>query len=132
MGGEVLTRRWNDPPAAGDGLRLLICRYRPRGLCRGGETWDDWWRDLAPSRALHAAYYGKPGPPIGLAEYRRRFLEEMEGSAARDRLRALRERIAAGETVTLLCSSACVDPDRCHRTLVRNLVLAGRGGASRT
>jgi hypothetical protein len=25
--------------------------------------------------------------------------------------------------VTLLCSSGCVDPERCHRTLLKKLVL---------
>jgi hypothetical protein len=27
-----------------------------------------------------------------------------------------------GKTVTLLCSSACVDAARCHRTLLRGLI----------
>ena len=27
-----------------------------------------------------------------------------------------------GETITLLCSSACVDPSRCHRTIVKALI----------
>jgi len=29
--------------------------------------------------------------------------------------------------VTLLCSSACTDEARCHRTILRELLLAGRG-----
>src|SRR3712207_7650338 len=57
--------------------RLLICRYRPRGLPKNKETWDGWCTELAPSRELHAAFYGKHGPPIGWEEYRRRYLEEM-------------------------------------------------------
>jgi hypothetical protein len=39
---------------------------------------------------------------------------------------ALAERAAAGETITLLCSSACVDPAQCHRTLLAELVGAAR------
>jgi hypothetical protein len=31
-------------------------------------------------------------------------------------------RLAAGETITLLCSSAWTDPARCHRTLLADLV----------
>jgi hypothetical protein len=42
--------------------------------------------------------------------------------AQRERIRELAQRIAAGETITLLCSSACVDPSHCHRTLLRGLI----------
>jgi hypothetical protein len=31
-------------------------------------------------------------------------------------------RVRAGETVTLLCSSACTDPAHCHRTLLKALI----------
>jgi uncharacterized protein YeaO (DUF488 family) len=121
----VRTRRWNDPARPGDGARILVCRYRPRGVPKRAETWDEWQPALAPSRALHAAYWGKAGPAIDWPEYRRRFLVEMAEEPARRALRALRGRLAAGEHVTLLCSSACPDQTRCHRTLLRDLLLAG-------
>jgi hypothetical protein len=38
------------------------------------------------------------------------------------RIEDLARRVAAGETITLLCSSACTDPKRCHRTLLEQLV----------
>jgi uncharacterized protein YeaO (DUF488 family) len=116
----IKTKRWNDPREPDDGFRLLICRYRPRALPKAQETWDAWMKDLGPSRELHADFYGKHGPPIGLEEYTQRYLKEME--AQRDRIRELAERIAKGETITLLCSSACVDPSHCHRTLLRGLI----------
>jgi uncharacterized protein YeaO (DUF488 family) len=119
----VRTKRWNDPKDEGDGFRLLICRYRPRGVRKEDEPWDAWCQALSPTPALHAAAYGKTGePPIDFAEYERRFLEEMkprgfwiDGFAAR---------VRAGETVTLLCSSACVDEARCHRSIVKQLLEA--------
>jgi uncharacterized protein YeaO (DUF488 family) len=125
MAGEVRTRRWNDPALPGDGLRLLICRYRPRGVRREDETWDEWWKELAPSPALHAAVYGKGQPAIGFDEYRRRYLDEMAAEGARFRLRALASRLAAGGAITLLCSSACSDESRCHRSIVRELLAGG-------
>jgi uncharacterized protein YeaO (DUF488 family) len=116
----VRMRRWNDRRLPGDGLRLLICRYRPRGVRKTEETWDEWDPDLGPSRELHADVYGKSGPPISWAEYRRRYLAEIKGQ--RERIAGLASRVRAGETITLLCSSACVDDDRCHRSLLRELI----------
>jgi uncharacterized protein YeaO (DUF488 family) len=117
---RIRTKRWNDPVEPDDGRRLLVCRYRPRGVRKEAETWDAWLPNLGPSRELHADYYGKHGPPISLGEYRRRYLAEMRGQQ-----RAIATWAAwgtAGETITLLCSSACVDPARCHRTLLKELI----------
>ena len=53
--------------------------------------------------------------------------------AQEDRLAVLAENVAAGKTVTLLCSSACTDESHCHRTLLKGLIeeraarLAGGG-----
>jgi uncharacterized protein YeaO (DUF488 family) len=57
----IKTKRWNEPAEASDGLRLLISRYRPRGVRKGEEPWAEWWRPLAPSRELHADYFGRRG-----------------------------------------------------------------------
>ena len=114
------TKRWNDPASPDDGFRLLICRYRPRGVPSNAEPWDGWCVALAPSRALHAAAYGKSGPAIEFAEYERRFREEMQISAAW--INDFAKMVQRGETLTLLCSSACVDETRCHRTIVKALI----------
>jgi uncharacterized protein YeaO (DUF488 family) len=117
----VRTKRYNDPSSPADGYRLLVCRYRPRGVRREDETWDAWCKALAPSEELHADFYGKRGPAIDLAEYERRFSIEM----ARQRywIEGFAARVRAGETITLLCSSACTDETRCHRTLLKTLLL---------
>lgn len=120
--GEVRTRRWNDPAEPGDGTRLLVCRYRPRGVRKQDETWDAWWKDLGPSAALHAAAYGKDQVAIDFATYRRRYLAELTHDPGRFHLLALIARVAAGETVTLLCSSACTDESECHRSILRELI----------
>jgi len=121
--GSIRTRRWNDPAEPGDGARILVCRYRPRGVRKDRETWDEWWPELGPSRELHAAFWGKGQEAIGWPEYRRRYLAELAEDPARYHLRALVDRARRGEALTLLCSSACSDETRCHRTLLRDRIL---------
>jgi uncharacterized protein YeaO (DUF488 family) len=116
----VRMRRWNDRRLPGDGLRLLICRYRPRGVRKEDETWDEWDPDLGPSRELHAAVYGKKGKAISWQEYRKRYLSEI--AAQRPRIEELAARVRDGETITLLCSNSCVDDERCHRSLLGGLI----------
>lgn len=120
MPGRVHTRRWNDPAGADDGLRILVSRFRPRGVPKADEPWDIWWKELGPSEALHADFYGKNGPPITLEQYRPRYLAEMKAQV--DKIESIARRVKDGESVTLLCSSACVDEARCHRTLLKGLV----------
>jgi uncharacterized protein YeaO (DUF488 family) len=118
----IKTKRWNDRRKRSDGFRLLICRYRPRGVRKEDETWDAWYSVLGPSRKLHADFYGKNGPPIDWEEYRQRYLEEMKSQQELiDELAAL---LAEGKTITLLCSSACKDASHCHRTLLKELIEA--------
>lgn len=114
------TKRFCDPIEPDDGLRVLVTRYRPRGLSKAEETWAAFLPQLGPSKALHAAYYGKTGTPISWAEYVERYLAEMQEQ--RFFIRGLAEHVRAGKNLTLLCSSACTDPERCHRTLLRGLI----------
>ncbi|HSV15416.1 MAG TPA: DUF488 family protein [Tepidisphaeraceae bacterium] len=118
----IRTRRWDDPREEGDGQRILITRYRPRGLPKADETWDVWMPDLGPSKGLHAAVYGKVGTGIAWATYRARYLAEM--SAQREKIAELAQRVATGETITLLCSSQCDREARCHRSILKELIEA--------
>jgi len=124
MAMPIKTKRWNDRKESDDGWRVLICRYRPRALPKKDETWDKWYRQLGPSRELHADFYGKHGPPITWDEYRRRYLAEMQGTEQQELIAGMADLVAEGKTLTLLCSSACEDASHCHRTLLRELVEA--------
>jgi uncharacterized protein YeaO (DUF488 family) len=119
------TRRWNDPIGPDDGQRLLVCRIRPRGVRKQDEPWDAWVKELAPSKALLDDFHGKTRPPISWDEYQHRYLDEMRAQSYR--IAGLAGQLAAGETITLLCSSACTDPARCHRTLLARLIEDARG-----
>jgi uncharacterized protein YeaO (DUF488 family) len=118
----IRTRRWDDPKEEGDGLRILITRYRPRGLPKADETWDVWMPHLGPSKELHAAVYGKIGSGISWPTYLSRYRVEMR--AQRGAIADLARRVTAGETITLLCSSQCDRESRCHRSILRELIEA--------
>jgi uncharacterized protein YeaO (DUF488 family) len=120
----IKTKRWNDPIDPDDGNRVLVCRYRPRGVKRGDERWDAWLPQLGPSPGLHADVYGKQGEPISWEEYTERYVAEM--ATQKFWIEAFGERAAKGETLTLLCSSACIDPSRCHRSLLSSLIEQSR------
>ncbi|MGK3968360.1 DUF488 domain-containing protein [Sorangium sp. So ce118] len=121
----IRTKRWNDPVEDADGHRVLICRYRPRGVRREDETWDAWCKDLAPSVELHADHYGKRGEPISIAEYKRRFLAEMKGQRAV--IERFAERTQAGETITLGRVLGAGHHEAVTRSLARR---ASHGGAA--
>ena len=121
----IRTRRWDDPKEDGDGTRILVTRYRPRGLPKANETWDIWIPDLAPSKELHAAVYGKVGMGLPWEAYRARYLIEMRAKQAQ--ITELAKRVAGGETITLLCSSQCVRESRCHRSILKELIEAKIG-----
>jgi uncharacterized protein YeaO (DUF488 family) len=116
----IKTKRWDDPQDADDGYRLLICRYRPRGVRKDDETWDAWRPELGPSEALHATAYGKRGVAVAWPVYLAAYIREMRGQA--DAIRELARRVAGGETITLLCSSACTREARCHRSILKELI----------
>ena len=118
----VRTKRWNDPAEPDDGLRVLICRYRPRGVRKQDEAWDMWYPNLGPSKTLHRAVYTEEASKLPWPQYRRRYLEEQRASGAL--IEELAKRVKSGETITLLCSSACVRESRCHRSLLKELIEA--------
>jgi uncharacterized protein YeaO (DUF488 family) len=123
MSGVLKTARWNElGPAEGrvpdnTGFRLLVTRFRPRGVKKAAETWDAWMPELAPSAKLVEDFRKHDLP---WDEYRERYLAEMEAQTYR--IRGLAGRVASGETVTLLCSSTCFDESHCHRSLLAELV----------
>ena len=118
----IKTKRWNDPADPDDGLRLLICRYRPRGVSKSDETWEAWEPNLGPSKELLAAFRTTSASPLGWAQYRQRYLAEMREQ--KPLIESLAARVKEGQTITLLCSSTCVRESRCHRSLLAELIAA--------
>jgi uncharacterized protein YeaO (DUF488 family) len=98
---RVQVRRVYDPPTAEDGRRVLVDRVWPRGLSKEKASLDEWLKDVAPSTELRR-WYGHD--PELFAEFRRRYLSELEEPTRADALARLRQHAGAG-TVTLLTAT---------------------------
>jgi len=95
----IAVKRVYEPPAADDGLRVLIDRLWPRGLSKAAASVDLWAKELSPSNALRK-WYGHE--PTKWPEFKRRYRAELAQSA--DALKALATQ-AARRKVTLLFGS---------------------------
>lgn len=116
----------------GDGLRILATRFRGRGLPTS--RYDVWMPSLGPSeRLLRAAQAGRISWAAFVRGYRTEiFMDGPVDSRSRSiknhgqkfTLRLIR-RLARSGHVTLLCHCA-EDQDRCHRHVLRTLILSDR------
>ena len=92
-GSKVRVRRAYDPPAPGDGQRVLVDRLWPRGLSRQRAHLDEWCKDVAPSTELRQ-WYGHD--PDRFAEFARRYRAELDDPQRAAALAGLRSRAAQG------------------------------------
>jgi uncharacterized protein YeaO (DUF488 family) len=113
---NIRLKRIYDPSSPDDGWRVLSMRYWPRGISRA--LVDEYTAKTAPSHELlHAFKHGG----LSWEDYVVRYLEEMQSETARSEIERLAE-LAESRTITLLCG--CEDESRCHRSLLRNLMIA--------
>ena len=108
---RIRARRVYDPPASGEGHRILIMRLWPRAISKAKV--DRWLRELGPVLPL---MHGFRSGRIPWREYRRRYLA---GLARPEAQLQIAEALALARThpITLLCG--CADERRCHRSLLR-------------
>ena len=92
-------KRAYDPPATGDGRRVLVDRVWPRGIAKDDLQIDAWLKDLAPSTELRK-WFGHD--PAKWDEFRKRYARELEQRT--ETLEELLEKARAGR-VTLIFSA---------------------------
>ena len=93
---KILLKRAYDPPAKGDGKRVLVDRIWPRGTSKDALQLDGWLKDLAPSSTLRK-WFGHD--PAKWEAFRDRYFRELDERP--EALEALREKCHQG-TVTLV------------------------------
>lgn len=112
---NIRLKRIYDPPSPEDGWRVLSMRYWPRGVPRG--VMDEYTTKTAPSRELlHSFKHGG----LSWEDYVPRYLAEMRSDTAQREISRLAN-IAHTRTVTLMCG--CENEQRCHRFLLRDLMI---------
>jgi uncharacterized protein YeaO (DUF488 family) len=97
----IKLKRAYEPAGRGDGYRVLVERLWPRGIRKENLVLRQWIKEVAPSTELRKWF---SHDPKRWSKFRRRYLEELKGSQASDRLHALAGRASRG-TVTLVFSS---------------------------
>jgi len=112
---HVKLKRAYEPPAAADGIRILVDRLWPRGVSKADAALDHWMKEIAPSTELRK-WFGHD--PARWDEFCRRYTEELHRNA--EFLGQLRS-LARQNPVTLVYSAH----DEVHNDAIvlRDLVL---------
>ena len=116
--GNIKLKRAYEPPAADDGMRILVDRLWPRGLSKQRAAIDQWMKDISPSTKLRK-WFGHD--PSRWDEFRRRYATEVhQYPKLLDQLRSL----ARKRPITLVYSAS----DEVHNDAVAlRRVILGRG-----
>lgn len=115
--------RLGSPRSPGEGLRIGTVRRPPRGVPKArfaADNWYDvWLPTLAPSVDTMKLGQAADGP-AEVAAFRRRYRAEMRTGDAAHAIALL---AALSHTADLSVGCYCADPARCHRTVLRALLL---------
>jgi uncharacterized protein YeaO (DUF488 family) len=71
---RIQVKRVYDPPAKGDGFRVLVDRVWPRGVSKAAAAVDLWMKEVAPTSKLRT-WFGHD--PEKWAEFRQRYRAEL-------------------------------------------------------
>ena len=116
--------RLGTPRLPHEGLRLGTVRRPPRGVRKeeyaARDYYDAWLPELAPSAPLVSFALSKPFTPARWAAYARRYRREMAEPAAQRLLAVL---AALSRQTDLSVGCYCEEEARCHRSLLRELLV---------
>ena len=121
----IRVTRLGTPRASGEGLRLGTVRRPPRGVRKRDyarrDFFDLWFPELAPSAELVRFAYAEPFTDRRWARYVRAYRREM---AQPDRKRLLSLLARLSHTTDFSVGCYCESEDRCHRSVLRELLAA--------
>ena len=121
---SVRVVRLGTPRHPDEGLRLGTVRRPPRGVPRSEfarrDYYDVWLPELAPSPTLFSWATSQPLTDARWKRYARGYRKEMRAPAA-THLIALLARLSSQTNLSVGCY--CPDESRCHRSLLRELLI---------
>lgn len=103
---------------AADGRRVLVDRLWPRGVSKADAALDDHVPDVAPSTELRH-WYGHD--PARFAEFRDRYLAELEAEPAAS---ALEELVTQARAARLILLTATRDVEHSHASVLADRIRA--------
>ena len=106
-------KRAYEPPAKGDGVRVLVDRLWPRGVTKDAAGIDLWLKDLSPSDGLRKRFHGKPED---WGAFVKAYAAELGGEVQQAAVAALRAKMREGK-VTLVY--AAKDEERNNAVALR-------------
>lgn len=116
--------RLGSPRTSGEGVRLGTVRRPPRGVRKedyaARDYFDLWLPDVAPSAPLVSYAYAEPWTPKRWNTYASRYRREMREPSAQRLLALL---AALSKQTDLAVGCYCEDESRCHRSLLRELLI---------
>lgn len=117
--------RLGTPRAANEGPRLGTVRRPPRGVRKQDyarrDFYDQWLPLLAPSPEVVGAFMGKEWTAQRWTTFARAYRREMRAPAPRQMIELL-ARLSHHADFSVGCY--CEREDRCHRSLLRELLAA--------
>ena len=105
------------PPDSG--TVILIARYGGGGYFSWLD-YDEWIQVLSPQRKTLKRWKDSKQTEEDWKIYLNDFEQEMKASKPLAVIKALRERVKNGETITLLCY--CEPGKHCHRYIIKSLI----------
>ncbi|MCA0393044.1 MAG: DUF488 family protein [Proteobacteria bacterium] len=114
---DIALKRAYEPPARGDGARILVDRLWPRGVKKDALRLDLWLKDIAPSPALRTWF---DHVPERFDEFATRYRRELQANA--DAVATLEAFLRKGRTTLVYATR---DPVMNSAAVLRDWLLAG-------
>lgn len=116
--------RLGSPRAPDEGVRLGTVRRPPRGVKKADfgkrDYFDTWLPELAPSAEIVSSALSEEWTPARWRRFERRYRSEMKDPRARHLIEMLAV-LSHGTDLSVGCY--CEDESRCHRGILRQLLV---------
>lgn len=123
--------RLGSPRAKDEGLRIGTVRRPPRGVPRTEfakrDYYDTWLPELSPSAETVSSAMAGEWSPAKWKKFVSAYIREMSTPAATHLLRTL---AALSHQTNFSVGCYCEDESRCHRSILRDLLIAEGGKVS--